>query len=506
MKGKQIVAIDVGSTNVVIAVGSVEADGLVDIRGIVSEPIDGMNAGRVVNAETVGSAIRTAKERIEQELGISITEAYAGLSGDFIRCEPVTDHVYVQDELRNGSNQVTQGDLNDLDRRMRSVKLPDDREEIISMEPLRYTLDDREVDVPVGAYGHVLAATYNFVLCDRSMRDRLRQCLQRQNISVKEFVANAQTAHLSVATTEDIDEGCVVVDLGGGVTDVTVLLGGKVRYMASIPVGTDTINSDIRAYGIPANYIESLKRQYGSAVKESATDDKIVFQSARRGTTKSILRRNLAGIIEARMCEIADWVRREIKNANCGKEFQPVVLLTGGGAEMQHIEELFLRELNVIDVRTAYPEYGFTATMSEHISTMAYSTVASLLRYGASRGSCNVAVLVPQVEEPVRERAAFERPAYERPAYERPQQTQQTQQTQSAPQPQQQSEEKSRATVGTLPQIEAEDVADSPIDNIDDTPEYGLEGDKVPTIWNKLRDKATKVVKSFTASEDDFEL
>ena len=97
-----------------------------------------------------------------------------------------------------------------------------------------------------------------------------------------------------------------------------------------------------------------------------------------------------------------------------------------------------------------------------------------------------------------------ERAAFERPAYERPQQIQSApQQTQSAPQ---QSEEKSRATVGTLPQIEAEDVADSPVGNIDDTLAYGLEGDKTPTLWNKLRDRATKVVKSFTASEDDFEL
>ena len=229
MKGKQIVAIDVGSTNVVIAVGSVEDDGRVEIRSIVTEPIEGINAGRVENNEMAGRAVKAAKERIEAELHITITEAYAGLAGDFIRCVPITDHVYVQDELRNGSNQITQRDLDDLDRRMRTVNVPDDREEIIAMKPLRYTVDDKEVEVPVGAYGNVLAATYNFVLCDRAMRDRLRQCLQRQGISVKEFVPNALASYLSVATTEDIEEGCVVVDLGGGVTDVTVMLGGKVR-------------------------------------------------------------------------------------------------------------------------------------------------------------------------------------------------------------------------------------------------------------------------------------
>ena len=75
MKGKQIVAIDVGSTNVVIAVGSVDEDGVVTILGITSEPVQGVNAGSVENSETVGRAVRAAKERIENKLGIKSTEA-----------------------------------------------------------------------------------------------------------------------------------------------------------------------------------------------------------------------------------------------------------------------------------------------------------------------------------------------------------------------------------------------------------------------------------------------
>lgn len=391
MKERQIVAIDVGSSNVVIAVGAIEDDGRVNIKGIASEPVSGIDSGRVENSETAGRAVRAAKERIEQELNIKITEAYAGLSGDYIRCVQVTDYVYVQDELGNGSNQITQRDVDDLDRRMQSVKLPDDREEILSKEAIRYTIDDKVVDEPVGAYGHVLSATYNFILTDRSMRDRLNQCLMNQGIKVKEFVPNAAITHLSVATDEDIDEGVVVVDLGGGVTDVSVLLRSKLRHIASIPVGADSINNDIRSYGIPANYIENLKRRYGSAVAELATDDRIVFQSARRGVPKSILRHNLATVIEARLKEIAEWVRREIKEAGCGPKFSPILLITGGGAEMQDIETLFSRELGIEEVRAVYPEYGFTENMTDYISTSAYATVASLLLFGARRGSCSVA-------------------------------------------------------------------------------------------------------------------
>ena len=94
MKGKQIVAIDVGSTNVVMAVGAVEDDGRVEIMGVTTEPVTGITAGRVDNSETVGRAVRAAKERLENKLGLKITEAYVGISGDYIRCEQVTDHVY----------------------------------------------------------------------------------------------------------------------------------------------------------------------------------------------------------------------------------------------------------------------------------------------------------------------------------------------------------------------------------------------------------------------------
>lgn len=401
MKGKQIVAIDVGSSNVVIAVGNVEENGLVTIRGIVSEPVEGVNAGRVENSEMVSKAIIAAKSRIEKELGIKISEAYAGLSGDFVRCVQVTDLVYVQDDLKNGSNQITQRDVDELDRRMKSVKLPDSQETIIAMEPLRYKIDDKEVAVPVGAYGHMLSATYNFILCDKAMSDRLRHCLQRNDITVKEIIPNAMILHNTVATTDDMQDGAVIVDFGGGVTDVSVLYGGKVRYVASIPIGAKSINSDIQTLAIPTSYIEDLKIQYGSALSSLATDDIIVFQAPKRTQTKNILRKNLAIVIEARLKEIAEWIRREIKEAGCGSKFMPTLLLTGGGSQMRDIEKLFAQELEIMEARTVHPEYGFTEeSMLEHITSPADATVASLLVYGAKRGSCTIGIRPEQQAAP----------------------------------------------------------------------------------------------------------
>lgn len=495
MKERQIVAIDVGSSNVVIAVGTIEDDGRVNIQGIASEPISGIDAGHVENSETAGRAVKAVKERIERELNIKITEAYAGLSGDFVRCVQVTDYVYVKDEL--GSNQITESDLEDLDRRMRSVKLPDDREEIIHMEAIRYTIDDKVVDEPVGSYGHVLSATYNFILTDRNMRERLNQCLKKQDINVKEFVPNAFISHLSVATDEDIEEGAVIVDLGGGVTDVAVLLRGKVRHIASIPVGSDAINSDIRSYGIPANYIENLKRRYGSALTEQTTDDKIVFPT-RRGGPKSILRRNLATIIEARLSEIADWVRREIKDAGCGTKFAPVLLITGGGAEMQNIESLFASKLGIDDVRVVYPEYGFTDNMTDHITTSAYATVASLLLYGSMHGACSVAVGSNRDVNKPAEKTPIQ-PVEEKPIEapkEREQRVEEKTEEEAKP---------TRTPLITVDPTPSNKVQNDKIIDDDDIFGTGSDDDDKPKWWDKIKKKISTMGDSFAGKdEEDF--
>lgn len=387
MEGNYVVVIDVGSSNVVIAAGQTEPGGKICIKGIVSKNVDGVESGRIDNSDMVCQAIAAAKSEIEERLGIGITEAYAGISGEFVRCAQITDHVYVEDDSQN-SNNVTQRDVDALDRRMRSVKVADDRETVMTSEPLRYMVDRREVKAPVGSFGKVLSAVYNFVLCDKIMRERLISVIQRSGITVKEVVPNALVAPLAVANSDEMHDGVATVDLGGGVTDVTVCYGGKVRYMASIPIGAQAVNADIRSYSIPEKYVEELKVNYGHALVDAAPSDNITFQRGSR-ITKSILSKNLATIIEARMSEIAEHARREIRDSGYAQKLSSGVILTGGSSSMPDIEQLFTTVMGC-EVRTAYPEYGITQESMELITTPAFSTAVSLLIYGSQHGCCNV--------------------------------------------------------------------------------------------------------------------
>ena len=147
-----IVAVDLGSSSVRVAVGEKTDGGLMEIACVVSKPVEGVRAGKIENIELVSQAVCEAFGEVEEQLGIHITEAYAGISGDFVRCARHTDHVFVYDP----QNGVNQKDVDALFDRMRNVQAPDD-ETIMERVPQNYAVDDdREVRNPVGSFGKKL--------------------------------------------------------------------------------------------------------------------------------------------------------------------------------------------------------------------------------------------------------------------------------------------------------------------------------------------------------------
>ena len=304
-----IVAVDLGSSTVAVAVGEKNAEGLVEVLSLVSKPVEGVHAGRIENIELVSQAIREAVAETEQTLNIRITEAYAGISGEFVRCARHTDHVFVYDP----QNGVNQKDVEALFDRMRNVQAPDD-ETIMERVPQNYLVDDsQEVRNPVGSFGRKLSSTFNFILCLKTPIQRLDMALKRLGIKLLDVIPDALATPESVLAPDEKEEGVAVVDLGAGVTDVTVYYRNVVRYVASIPMGASAINRDIRTMSVPEKHVESLKIKYGSAVAELAPEDKLVRVNGRTARdAKDILLRNLATAIEARATDIVEIGRAHV--------------------------------------------------------------------------------------------------------------------------------------------------------------------------------------------------
>ena len=398
-KKNYIVAIDIGSSAIKIAVGSIAPGGAMHIECIVSEPCQEMEAGLVNNINLVGVALRKALKAAEKLAGIAITDAYVSVSGKFMRCARYTDHVFVTDS----DNCISQQDVRSLHDRMRNVKAADN-EIIMDLFPICYKSEmGVEMKNPVGSYSKQLNATYNFILCEKQAKDRFQRLFMDAGIKIQEMFAGASIISESVVTAEEKEEGVAVVDIGSGVTDLAIYRGGALCYMVSIPIGGDSINSDIHHYSgqIPLSSIEGLKKEYGSAMVSLATNMTINIQKGTR-TIATIQSLNLAAIIEARLTDIVEYVWNEIREANLAKKIPAGIVLTGGVANIKNIAELFQRVTGV-ETRVACAELGLTTESLEEATSPERTMVISLLMHGAQKGATPVGVLqTPHEESPAK--------------------------------------------------------------------------------------------------------
>lgn len=397
-----IVAVDLGSSSVVVAVAAREEKGAVVLKSLVSKPSQGVNAGRIDNIEQVSQALGAAIEEAGEAAGIRITEAYAGISGEFLRCARHTDYVYVSDP----QNGVAQGDVAALFDRMRNLQAPDD-ETIMERIPQLYLIDDKqEVADPIGSFGRKLSSTFNFVLCQRTPMQRLDMALKRVGVKLIGTIPNPMAVAEAVLTEDEKEEGVAVVDIGGGVTDVAVCYRNVVRYVASIPIGASAINHDIRTMGVPERFVESLKQQYGSAVAERVSEEKLIRVTGRTAReSRDILLRNLSTVIEARAMDIIDFVNEELKISGYAGKLAYGIVLTGGSAKLRDLDELF-RLGTKLEVRVATPEAALDAASQPSAADPAYATVVGLLLKGAERSTAGVSYVQGAEPKPVQKPAA----------------------------------------------------------------------------------------------------
>ena len=363
-----------------------------EIQALVSKPVKGVAAGRIENIEDVSSVLGKAFEEAGQQAGIRITSAYAGISGDFVRCARHTDYVFVADP----KNGVSKQDLVGLFDRMRNLQAPDD-ETIMERIPQNYVIDqNQEVQNPIGSFGAKLSSTFNFILCQRTPIQRLEMALKRVGVELLGVIPNSLATAEAVLSADEKEEGVAVVDVGGGVTDVTVYYRNIVRYVASIPIGASAINHDIRTMGVPERFVENLKQKYGSAVSERVSEEKLIRVTGRTPReSRDILLRNLSTVIEARTMDIIDLVNEELKISGYAGKLGYGIVLTGGSANLKDIDELF-RLGTKLDVRVAQPDMNLTEESCAMVNDPTYATVVGLLM----RGSTQSQIVLPPTARP----------------------------------------------------------------------------------------------------------
>lgn len=374
-----VAAVDIGTTKIVSLVGRINEQQRLEILGMSRAESRGVKRGVVLNIEETVNAIETTVREAQKHSGIRFRDVFVGIAGQHIKS--VRNRGYINRDAYD--QEITRADVQRLVQDM--YKIPVDvGEEIIHVIPQGFIVDNETgVKNPIGMFGKRLEANFHIVIGQVASARNIEKCINRVALNVKQLVLEPLASSEAVLTDDEKEAGVVLVDIGGGTTDVAVYYDDIIRHTAVIPFGGNVVTRDIKeGCSILQRQAESLKIQFGSALGDLAMEDKVVTIPGISGREpKEISFKSLAYIIQSRMEEIMDTVSYEIENSGYADKLSAGIVITGGGAMLRHLPQL-VKYKTGMDVRLGFPNERLTSGSAEEVNQPMYATSIGLLLKG----------------------------------------------------------------------------------------------------------------------------
>jgi len=374
MDGPIVVGIDVGTTKICTLVAREQSPGQLSILGVGIEPSQGIRKGVVVDLAAASQVVAKSIEKAERTSGLEITSGLVSLAGSQVNSSNNRGVVGISGQI------IDQQDVERAIDAARAVALPHNRE-ILHVIQRGFNVDGQEgIRNPIGMHGYRLEVETHIITASAASVENLRQCVGVSGVDISQFVLNPLASAEVVLSETERQMGVVVVDIGGGTTDMAIFIDGDVWYTAVIGVGGNHITSDI-AHGLrlPMSQAEEIKIQHGHAVKsEVGVQESFNVKPFGEQESLQINRQELAHIIEARVEEIFGLVLQEIKRSGYDGMLPAGMVLTGGSSALPGIRTLASQALGV-PVRIAKPEN--LVGMADRLDSPAFSTSVGLLRW-----------------------------------------------------------------------------------------------------------------------------
>jgi cell division protein FtsA len=378
-KEQYVAAIDIGTTKIVAIVGKKNENGKIEILGLSKAPSKGVKRGVVLNIEETVSAIETTVEDVQRRSGIRFSEVFVGIAGQHIKS--MKNRGYITRDAYD--DEIKKEEVFKLIEDMHKIHI-DIGEEIIHVIPQNFIVDNETgVKSPIGMCGRRLEANFHIVIGQVAAAKNIEKCIRKANLLVKDMILEPLASSDAVLTEDEKEAGVVLVDIGGGTTDVAVYYDNIIRHTAVIPFGGNVVTKDIKeGCAILQRHAEQLKIQYGSALGDIAPEDKVVSIPGISGRDpKEISFKSLAYIIQSRMEEIIDAVNFEIQNSGYADKLAAGVVITGGGAMLKHLPQL-MKFKTAMDVRIGLPNEHLAGSAKNEINQPMYATSVGLIMRG----------------------------------------------------------------------------------------------------------------------------
>ncbi|MCR4395353.1 MAG: cell division protein FtsA [Candidatus Saccharicenans sp.] len=377
-RNNYLVGLDIGTKKTVAIIGEITEEQKVEIIGIGVAESKGIRKGVVVNLDLTIAAIKRAQEEAELMAGVEIESAYVGISGSHIKSFNSRGVVAVSGKNR----EISREDIRRVIDQARALSIPPDRE-IIHIIPQEFIVDEQDgIKDPLGMSGIKLEVNVHIVTSAITSIQNLKNCLERAGIGIQEIVLNQIATSYSVLTHDERELGVGLIDIGAGTTEVAIFERGALWYTSTIPLGGDNFTNDI-AVGLrtPIPEAEKIKKKYGCvALPVTEEQDTIEVPTVGKGRKSRVMSRQiLADIIQPRAEEIFRLVDSDIKRMGYEKSLNSGLVLTGGTALLDGLEEV-AEEIFDLPVRRGDPNY--IGGLIDRVGTPDYATAVGLILYG----------------------------------------------------------------------------------------------------------------------------
>ncbi|MGH7816090.1 MAG: cell division protein FtsA [Candidatus Binatia bacterium] len=376
-KNSIIVGLDIGTSKVCAIVGEITEHG-VEIIGLGSHASQGLRKGVVINIESTVHSVKKAVEEAALMAGCEIHTVYTSISGGHIKAFNSHGIVAVKNQ------EVAQRDLERVIDAAKAVAIPMDRE-VLHVLPQDYIIDEQDgIKEPLGMSGVRLEAKVHIITGAVTSAQNIVKCCNRAGLNVAEIVLAPLAAAEAVLSDEERELGVVLVDMGGGTTDIALYHDGTLKHAAVLGIGGNHVTNDIAAgLRTPFNDAERIKQRYGFAKARMVTEDERVEVPSVAGKgAGTVSRQSLCEIIEPRLDEIFELIQREIAKSGYEGSLASGVVITGGSMLLPGAVEVAERSFG-LPVRLGVPAH--VGGLVDVIDSPAYAAGVGLVLHGVKR-------------------------------------------------------------------------------------------------------------------------
>ncbi len=375
-----IVGLDIGTTKVCAVIGQMGDTGQLEITGVGTVPSRGLRRGVVINIETTVRSILAAVEAAEMMSGREVASVYTGIAGGHI--EGINSRGVVA--VTGRGREITREDVDRVVDAAKAIVIPMDRE-VLHVIPQEFIVDEQGgIKNPIGMIGVRLEAEVHIITGAVTSAQNIVKCVNRAGFKANDIVLEPLASSKAVLTQDEKELGVLLLDLGGGTTDVLLHLEGAPYHTEVLTVGGDQVTNDLSIIlKTPLEAAERLKKEAGCCYLPLVQEEETVgLPSVGGRPPRRMLRRELAEIIQPRMAEILGMVREQIQRKGYLNLLGGGVVLTGGGALLPGTAELATEIFN-LPSRVGYPR-KLGGLVEEYYNPI-FSTGVGLVLYGAAK-------------------------------------------------------------------------------------------------------------------------